>query len=134
MSFADNLKKLRLKNQLTQKETAEQLGITCRTLQNYESGYCMPRTGSMARKIAKLFGVPISELFAPEDFYLINAVEKGGIKAERELRVLLSELTALYAGGKLSEKDKSLVISTLNDIYWDSKEKARQKYTPNNLR
>ncbi len=128
MAFSDNVKKLRKERDLTQRETATALGITCRTWQNYEMGVCMPRTEKTVRKIADFFEVTLSDLLSPEDYYIINASERSGSKAARELRSLLSELTALYSGGKLSEDDKDLVVKVLNEIYWDSKEKALEKY------
>ena len=131
MQFAQKLRQLRKEKGLTQKETAQSLVITQRTLQNYESGFCMPRSSKVARRISSFFNVEIKDLFSPEDFYLINAVERGGVKSERELSVLLSEPTALCSGGKISAEDKALVVKALNDIYWDSKEKAKEKYAPN---
>ncbi len=128
MAFSDNVKALRCKHELTQREAASAVGLTCRTWQNYEMGVCMPRTEKTVRKIADYFGVTLSDLLSPEDYYIINASERGGNKAARELRGLLSELTALYSGGKLSADDKDLVVRALYDIYWDSKEKAVEKY------
>ncbi len=131
MAFSDNIRKLRKEHKLTQKEAAAALGLTARTWQNYEMGVCMPRTEKTVRRIADFFHVTLSDLLSPEDYYIINASERGGNKAARELRTLLSELTALYSGGKLSEEDRDLVIKALNEIYWDSKEKALEKYGHN---
>lgn len=128
MAFSDNIRALRLSRSLTQKDAAIAIGVTSRTWQNYEMGVCMPRTEKTVRRIADYFKVSLSDILAPEDYYIINASERGGDKAARELRMLLSELTALYSGGKLSEEDKDLVIKALNEIYWDSKEKAAKKY------
>lgn len=132
MAFSDNVKTLRCEHGLTQREAADAIGLTCRTWQNYEMGVCMPRTEKTVRRIADFFGVTLSDLLSPEDYYIINASERGGNKAARELRTLLSELTAMYSGGKLSADDKDLVVKALYDIYWDSKEKAFEKYGSKN--
>lgn len=129
MSFSDNLKYLRIQKGATQKEVAEAVGITIRTLQNYEMGSCYPRREEIAAKLAEYFEVPLTALLSPEDYYIIDASKRGGTKAERELSAILSELTALFSGGKLSEADKDLVMKTMNEIYWDSKEKAKEKYS-----
>lgn len=128
MAFSENIRELRKYRNLTQKDVADAIGVTVRTWQNYEMGVCMPRTENTVRCIADFFKVKISDLLAPEDYYIINAAEHGGDKAARELRTVLSELTALYSGGRLSEEDKELVIKALNEVYWDSKEKASKKY------
>lgn len=128
MAFSNNVRKLRQDRKLTQKEAALAVGLTMRTWQNYEMGVCMPRTENTVRRIASFFNVSISELLSPEEYYIINASERSGNKAARELQTLLSELTALYSGGKLSEEDRDLVVRVLNEVYWDSKEKALEKY------
>ncbi len=133
MAFSDNVRNLRKDRKLTQKEAATAIGVTVRTWQNYEMGVCMPRTEKTVRRIADFFKVRLSDLLSPEDYYIINASERGGNKAARELRALLSELTALYSGGKLSEEDRDLVIKALNEVYWDSKEKALEKYGHKNI-
>ena len=39
-------------------------------------------------------------------------------------------MSALYAGGQLSEEDKDIVMKALQDIYWESKARNAQKYSP----
>lgn len=116
--FSKRLKALRQMSGLTQKELADEIGLNLRTIQNYELGLSMPRSKSTVKRISEYFQVPVSSLFEPEDFYVMDAEEKGGKKAGSEMRILLSDMSALFAGGTLSEEDKDMVMKTINDLYW----------------
>ncbi|WP_035166536.1 helix-turn-helix transcriptional regulator [Caloramator sp. ALD01] len=57
-----NLKELRKKNKLTQKQMAMKLGISERAYQHYEYGKRKPNL-IIAKKIAEVFGCSIDEIF-----------------------------------------------------------------------
>lgn len=126
--FSRRLKGLRQMSGLTQKELADEIGLTLRTIQNYELGLSMPKSKSTVARISEYFQVPVSSLFEADDFYVMDAEQKGGEKAGSEMRILLSDMSALFAGGSLSDEDKDMVMKTLNDLYW-GKNKSR-RYTP----
>lgn len=131
MPFSENLRFLREKKGLTQREVADAVDINLRTLQNYELGKCFPRKEAVAKKLADYFNVPLSHLMSPGDYYVLDAGKNGGSRAEREMSQILNELSALFAGGKLTPEDEELVMKTLVEIYWDSKERAKEKYGKN---
>ncbi|MED1942396.1 helix-turn-helix transcriptional regulator [Cytobacillus firmus] len=56
-----NLKVLRLKNRLTQKEVAAATGLSHRTISNLENNKNFPQRGNLA-KLAKLYGVTVEEI------------------------------------------------------------------------
>ena len=56
---------------------------------------------------------------------MIEAHEKGGAKSARDVNELVSEGTALFAGGTLDENAKEGVMAAINRAYWDAKEKNR---------
>jgi transcriptional regulator with XRE-family HTH domain len=60
--FGENLRKLRKEKNLTQKELAEYLGVTGRTIGYYESGERFPSPETINR-IADLFNVSLDWLF-----------------------------------------------------------------------
>ncbi|NLL63248.1 MAG: helix-turn-helix transcriptional regulator [Ruminococcaceae bacterium] len=126
--FCDELKMLRKQKGVTQKEVANATGINLRTLQNYEMGKCYPRKQEYTKRLAAYFNVPIERLISNEDYYIMVAGEKGGPVAERELASIIKEMRALFSGGTLSEPDKDYVLKSINEVYWDSKDKARKKY------
>lgn len=59
--FSKNLRKLRKKNKLTQKELANYLNISQSTIAMYESGKREPDSNTLI-KISKFFSVPIDDL------------------------------------------------------------------------
>ncbi len=42
-------------------------------------------------------------------------------------------MSGLFAGGTLSEQDKDAVMKALQDIYWESKARNVEKYTPKKI-
>lgn len=129
MQFGEKLKQLRTQNNMTQVELAAKLGVTPRTLQNYENGRMYPKQTALFGTIAELFNVKTDYLLTDEDYYIMDAAEKGGIKTMRDVQTLVSEIGGLFAGGNLSEEDKEQVMMTINELYWKSKQKNK-KFTP----
>lgn len=123
--FSKRLKYLRKMNGMTQKELAEELGLTLRTIQNYELGASLPRSKATVARISEFFDVPVSSLFEADDFYVLEAKKKSGKEAGSEMRVLLSDMSALFAGGKLTDEDKDMVMKTINDLYWEKGTRRR---------
>lgn len=54
-----------LRGERTQKEVAENIGITASALANYEAGIRMPRD-EIKKKIAKYYKVSVGEIFFEE--------------------------------------------------------------------
>lgn len=61
MSLGDNIKKIRTSKNVTQRELAEKLSVSTRTIQNYESGNRTPNIEAL-RKIAEALEIDISYL------------------------------------------------------------------------
>lgn len=120
MEFKNRIRLLRREAGLTQRETAEKIGVTYRTYQNYEAGASMP-SGTVLAKLAALFGVRMDMLTEDAEPAAHRAVENP------ELSALLSEMQALFSGGKLHDEDKKYVIDALTEAFWRSKE-INKKY------
>ena len=134
MLFGEKLKQLRKVSGLTQGETAEKLGLTCRTYQNYEACRQYPKNTEVYGKLAALFNVTADYLLSNEDHCLIDAHSKGGARAMKDVQKLIAEAGGLFAGGELSQEDKDKVIIALNDLYWNARQKNKEKYTPKKYR
>lgn len=119
--FSENLRSLRNAFGLTQRELANEVNLSLRTIQNYERGLSLPKKRNTIQVLANFFDVPVTALFGPEDLYAMEATDRGTPSDALKVRLLLSDMTALFAGGKLAEKDKDLVMRTLNELYWESK-------------
>lgn len=133
MVFKDKLKEKRLEAGLTQAELAAKAGTTARTIQNYELGKSKPSNMEIAQRIADILGTTTDYLLGGSGTYVVEAHERGGAKAARDIDELVSEVTGMFAGGRLSEDALDGAMKALNDAYWIAKEKNK-KYTPKKYR
>ena len=133
MVFKDRLKEKRLEAGLTQVELAKKAGVTTRTIQNYELGNRKPANMEVIQRIADALNTTTEYLLGSSGAYVVEAQERGGAKAARDIEELVSEVTGLFAGGELSEEAIEGAMKALNDAYWMAKEKNR-KYTPKKYR
>ena len=133
MVFKERLKEKRMEAGLTQVQLAEKAGVTARTIQNYELGNRKPSNMEVIQKIADAWNTTTEYLLGSSGTYVVEAHEKGGSKAARDIEQLVSEVTGLFAGGELSEESLEGAMKALNDAYWIAKEKNR-KFTPKKYR
>lgn len=82
--FGENLKQLRECNSLTQRELAEDLSVTAKTVSKWENGFFEPDM-LMLEKIADYFNVTPNELFG------FSALNKKA-SAEQSLSTEINEL------------------------------------------
>ena len=127
MVFKERLKEKRMEAGLTQVQLAEKAGVTARTIQNYELGNRKPSNMEVIQKIADALNTTTEYLLGSSGTYVVEAHEKGGSKAARDIEQLVSEVTGLFAGGELSEESLEGAMKALNDAYWIAKEKNRKK-------
>ncbi len=130
MTFGEKFKIQREKLGLTQQQVADALGINRRMITRYENGISFPRTKEAYRKIAEFFEVDINYLLTEEEEFVVQASEQYGSRGMQEAQELIHSMSGLFAGGSLSEQDKDAVMKALQDIYWESKARNVQKYTP----
>ena len=129
MLFGEKLRQLRLANGYTQEKAAGELGVTVRAYQNYEACRVYPKSSAVIGKAAAMFGVSADYLLSDEDRYIMDASDRGGAKARKEVAELVTDLGGFFAGGEFSEEDKDKVMRTINDLYWKAKE-SNKKFTP----
>lgn len=125
-AFKDKLKEKRQEAGLTQAELAKRAGVTARTIQNYELGSRRPSNMEVAEKLAEALGTSTAWLLGRGGAYIVEAGEKAGAKAARDIEALVGEVTGLFAGGELSEEAMEGAMKALNDAYWLAKEKNRK--------
>lgn len=126
MTFQTKLKQLRIKRGLTQASLAKIAGVTTRTIQNYELGGRKPSSMHVVQKIADALDTTTAYLLGSADRYVIEAYNKGGASAAHDINELVSEITGLFAGGKLSEDALEGAMKALNDAFWLAKEKNKK--------
>lgn len=112
MKFGDTLKELRKKQGMSQKELASKVGITSRSIQNYESNSRHPKDVDILNKLAMALKTNVNILMESSEW--------------RPKDILLSEIQALFAGGELGEDDKEAVFQAITEAYLDAKEKNKK--------
>lgn len=130
MTFGEKLKNLRTSQNITQEHLAQQLGISKRTVINYESGKCYPKNTEIFSKLANIFGVSIDYLMTEQESFIVKAQQQGGNHARQQAQALVDEVSGLFAGGQLTPEDRDAVMQALIDAYWQAK-KINRKYSPN---
>jgi transcriptional regulator with XRE-family HTH domain len=128
MTFGEKLRELRLRQELTQPALAEQLGISYRSVLNYENNKCLPKQTSLYTKIAERFNVSVEYLMGVDSF-VVEAADKYGSRGKRDAQEIIKQVSGLFAGGELSEDDKDAALRAIQEAYWIAKEENK-KYTP----
>lgn len=133
MAFGERLKKFRKAAGMTQQELADTLNVTRRTVINYEKGAFYPQKMEIVKQAANVLGITLDELMDEEDYCIIDAGERGGGKARRDVQQLAVQVAGLFAGGELDDEDKDAAMRAITEAYWKAKEKNK-KYTPKKYR
>ncbi len=124
MNFTEKLQNLRKEKGWTQAELAEKVGVSCRSIQNYELGSRYPKR-NILDKLCEVLETRIEYLVSSSDFLGLVEAEDG-VRGVASAQQLLECAGALFAGGDISEDDKDKVMLALQNIYWKSKEKNRK--------
>lgn len=129
MGFKETLKEKRTAANLTQAQLAQKASVAVRTIQNYEMGARRPANLEVVNKIATALETSTEELLGQSGMYIMEAAQKGGSKAAKDIDELVSEVTGMFAGGKISDEAMDGAMQALNRAYWMAKEKNK-KYAP----
>ena len=128
MSIGNKIKEYREKNNMTQKEIAEILGVEPGTISKYESGMIEPNIESLKR-LADTFNITVDELIKDEekfDLTKVNVLEVLREQKEMELKgnlyhntqVIFAYNTNHIEGSKLTE-DQTMYIFETNTILFE---------------
>lgn len=139
MTFGEKIKQQRRTLGLSQSELSEKTGISERSLYTYEQMQVLPRGGNL-QKLASALGVSVSYLLNEEesnpqknmerDHFLFEVKDEYGYKGAREAAEILSKASTLFAGGELNEESKDIFFRALMEVYLESKQEARAKFSP----
>ena len=133
MKFCEKLKEARTKAGLKQEELAKALGVSLRTITNYESGERYPKKREIYYKLAELFHTEENYFLNEDEDFLLTAAEKYGSKGAKQARELMEEVSGLFAGGNIADEDLDEMMRGIQEAYWIAKEKNK-KYTPKKYR
>ncbi len=133
MKFNEKIREGRIKAGLKQEEFAKAIGVSLRTVTNYESGERYPKKRETYYKIAEVLNLDINYLLTEDEEFLLDAERQYGRKGSRQAQELVNEITGLFAGGEMADEDKDIMMKAIQDAYWISKENNK-KYTPKKYR
>ncbi len=117
MEFCEKLRLLRKNAGMTQEDLAKKLQISKRTIVYYEQGIRIPRFPEIYQVLGEIFGV------TPE-YLQDNTQDTSAANPDNgmeEAAQIISQVKALFAGGKLSEQDRDAVMRELQEVYWEIK-------------
>ena len=139
MTFGEKLMNARIARNLSQLELAEKVGISERSVYNYEQAGTFPRT-AVLRKLADALHVSVAYLMdegetdkaknIDEELFLANAKNEFGYKGVHEAQAVLERASALFAGGELEDEAKEIFFQSLMEVYLEAKSEARDKFSP----
>lgn len=137
MTFSDKIKRSREVAGLTQRELADLVGVSQRTIASYESTNAVARRTTMA-KLARALKVSVRYLSDDEctdpltdiekDDYVEEARQRYGASGARDVDALLRDNAALFAGGELSQEEKDAFFEAVMRAYVASKDIASIKF------
>ena len=134
MKFGEKVKDLRTHRKLSQAELAKAVGLSPRVIFAYEHGESYPQKRDVYKRLADFFEVDVNYLLTEDEEFITEAGERYGSRGAIQAQMLLEQASALFAGGDLSEDDQLAFVHEIQQIYLDSKEIARAKFTPKKYR
>ena len=132
--FAARMKAYRTVLQMPQTEFAMKVGIPLRTYQNYETGRRYPKNMEVVNQAARALGTTAADLMGSEGGFIVEAGEKGTINDQRRMEQMVTQMSAMFAGGEIDEESKEKAMAALSEAYWRHKTENRQRFTPKKYR
>lgn len=137
LSFGNKIKELREEHKYTQSDLASRLGISTRTIFFYEKGKLFPKDIKVLKKLAEIFNVSTDYLMEEIDVkvmseqesdFVKSAKDNFGYKGKKEAEQIIEKTAAMFAGGSLTEEEQDKFFESITKVYFDAKNKAREKY------
>lgn len=126
MKFAEKVKELRTKKGLSQQQLADAIGVSRRTIINYESGI-YPRDRNQFKRLAEVLETNEDYLLTESEQFEAEAYMRYGARGKKQTQALTDELASLFAaGGELEEEDMKAMIDALQEAFWIAKLENRK--------
>ena len=129
MTFGEKVKSLRTTKNMSQAQLAQELGVALRTVSGWENQNRYPKKHDLYQKLSDILGCDISYLMSEEESFITEAAEQFGSRGARQAQQILEQAASMFAGGELSDEDKTAFMDEIQMLYLDSKMRAK-KYTP----
>lgn len=118
MNFADNLKKIRKENNLSQEQIAEKLGVSRQSVSKWESGQAYPEMDKMIQ-ICQIFNLNIDDLLN-QDIKEVNNNKKAKSNINRFIDDFLGYITKtvdMFSSMSFKEKIKCVFEQLVNIFF-----------------
>lgn len=133
MTFGEKIKTLRKAKHMNQTQLANAVGSSLRTVRGWEIEGRYPKQRDLYRKLAEALDCDISYLMTEEESFITEASEQYGNRGAKQAQLILDQAAAMFAGGELSDEDKTAFMDEIQTLYLDSKKRAK-KFTPKKYR
>jgi len=127
MKFGEKLRKQRKKQAVSLESLSEVIGVTRWTISNYERGLSHPKDRSVYFKLADFFDVDVNYFLTEDEEFLTEAADKYGKRGRAQAESLVEQTSAMFAGGELSDEDQIAFLTEIQELYLDSKRRAKEK-------
>lgn len=129
MTFGEKVKTLRTTKKMSQAQLAQELGVALRTVSGWENQNRYPKKRELYQNLADILGCDISYLMSEEESFITEVSEQYGSRGAKQAQQILEQVAAMFAGGELSDEDKTAFMDEIQMLYLDSKQRAK-KFTP----
>ena len=129
MTFGEKVNNLRKNRGLNQTQLADAVGVSLRTVRGWEIEGRYPKKHDLYQKLADILSCDISYLMTEEEAFITEASEQFGNRGAKQAQQILEQAAAMFAGGELSDEDKTAFMDEIQSLYLDSKRRAK-KFTP----
>ena len=129
MTFDEKIKSLRKSKGMKQTQLANALGVSLRTIRGWEAEGRYPKQHELYQKLADTLGCDISYLMTEGEAFITEAAEQYGSRGAKQAQQILEQAAAMFAGGELTDDDKTAFMDEIQMLYLDSKKRAK-KFTP----
>ncbi|MDO5301327.1 MAG: helix-turn-helix transcriptional regulator [Tissierellia bacterium] len=121
MEFGEKIKILRRDRGWTQQELADLLGLSLRTIKNYERGDSSPKNPQIYRAIGDLFQVDVDYLYREGDYPLSVVAGEAGFEAYQLMKKALQAAGDAFSDEGVDQRVKDSLMRRLWDLYWENK-------------
>lgn len=125
MKFGEKLRIARRKAGLSQEEFAKAIGVSLRTITNYETNHVYPKKRELYPKIAEVLGVNVDYLMTESDHFTAEPAKANTAEG------FANEVSNLFASGQMADEDLDLMMRRITEAYWIAKENNKTYHVKN---
>lgn len=127
MTFAEKIRELRNKKGLSQTELGKAVGVSLRTVRNWELEGRYPKQRELYGKLAEVLDCDINYLMTEDAIFIARAEADYGYEGRKGAEKIMAEVNGLFSGGSLAEEDMDAFVLAVQQAYIDAKKKNSNK-------